>query len=158
MGWGSHRCFLQMMWFWWHHQSVTFSTHRIDSQPDVKQLEWGPAPLNLRPWFSAENRWTVHFEYGVSPYPKWRSSGIWGTTEQEIGRRIGAVGAVLRSLYLTAVTRRQLNQKAKFSIYRSIFVPSLSYGHEGWIATERMRYGYEWLKWVSSRGWPASPF
>ncbi len=28
---------------------------------------------------------------------------------------------------------------AKISIYRSIFVPSLTYGHEGWVMTERIR-------------------
>ncbi len=45
VGWGSHRCFLQMTWSWWHHQSVTFSTHWISLQQSVKQLGWGSAPL-----------------------------------------------------------------------------------------------------------------
>ena len=53
-----------------------------------------------------------------------------GTMEREIGRRIGAAGAVLRSLYRTVVTKRELSRKAKLSIYRSIFVPILTYGHE----------------------------
>ena len=34
---------------------------------------------------------------------------------------------------------RELSQKAKLSIYRSIFVPTLTYGHEGWVMTERTR-------------------
>ncbi|WP_214636687.1 hypothetical protein, partial [Mycobacterium tuberculosis] len=59
--------------------------------------------------------------------------------EPEIGRRIGAAGAVLRSLYRTVVTKRELSRKAKLSIYRSIFVPILTYGHEGWVMTERTR-------------------
>uniref|UniRef100_A0A8C5CRJ5 Reverse transcriptase domain-containing protein n=1 Tax=Gadus morhua TaxID=8049 RepID=A0A8C5CRJ5_GADMO len=62
-----------------------------------------------------------------------------GTMEREIGRRIGAAGAVLRSLYRTVVTKRELSRKAKISIYRSIFVPILTYGHEGWVMTERTR-------------------
>ena len=62
-----------------------------------------------------------------------------GTMEREIGRRIGAAGAVLRSLYRTVVTKRELSRKAKLSIYRSIFVPILTYGHEGWVMTERTR-------------------
>lgn len=62
-----------------------------------------------------------------------------GTMEREIGRRIGAAGAVLRSLYRTVVTKRELSRKAKLSIYRSIFVPTLTYGHEGWVMTERTR-------------------
>ncbi len=62
-----------------------------------------------------------------------------GTMEREIGQRIGAVGVVLHSLYSTVVTKRELSWKAKLSIYYSVFVPSLTYGHEGWVMTERMR-------------------
>ena len=62
-----------------------------------------------------------------------------GTMEREIGRRIGAAGAVLHSIYRTVVTKRELSQKAKLSIYRSVFVPTLTYGHEGWVMTERTR-------------------
>ena len=62
-----------------------------------------------------------------------------GTREREMGRRIGAAGAVLRSLCRTVVMKRELSQKAKLSIYRSIFVPTLTYGHEGWVMTERTR-------------------
>ena len=59
--------------------------------------------------------------------------------EREIGWRIGAAGAVLRSFYRTVVTKRELSRKAKLSTYRSIFVPILTYGHEGWVMTERTR-------------------
>ena len=62
-----------------------------------------------------------------------------GRMEHELDRRIGAAGAVLRSLYQTIVTKRELSQKAKLSIYRSMFVPTLSYGHESWVMTERTR-------------------
>ncbi|KAL3063618.1 hypothetical protein OYC64_000034 [Pagothenia borchgrevinki] len=59
--------------------------------------------------------------------------------EREMGRRIGAAGAVLQSLYRTVVTKRELSQKAKLSVYRAISVPTLTYGHEGWVMTERTR-------------------
>ena len=72
-----------------------------------------------------------------------------GTKEREMGRRIGAAGAVLLSLCHTVVMKRELSQKAKLSIYRSIFVPTLTYAHEGWVMTERTR--------SQIRGWPASP-
>ena len=62
-----------------------------------------------------------------------------GTMEREIGRRIGAAGAVLQSLYRTVVTKRELSRKAKLSIYRSVFIPTLIYGHERWVMTERTR-------------------
>ncbi|KAK5888302.1 hypothetical protein CesoFtcFv8_016814 [Champsocephalus esox] len=62
-----------------------------------------------------------------------------GSMEREMGRRIGAAGAVLQSLYRTVVTKRELSRKAKLSVYRAIFVPTLTYGHEGWVMTERTR-------------------
>ena len=37
------------------------------------------------------------------------------------------------------VTKRELSQKAKLSIYRSIFIPTLTYGHEVWVMSERTR-------------------
>uniref|UniRef100_A0A3B3CJV2 Reverse transcriptase domain-containing protein n=1 Tax=Oryzias melastigma TaxID=30732 RepID=A0A3B3CJV2_ORYME len=62
-----------------------------------------------------------------------------GRSEREIDRRIGAASAIMRSLYRFVVVKRELSQKAKLSIYRSIFVPVLTYGHELWVVTERTR-------------------
>ncbi|KAK7929823.1 hypothetical protein WMY93_006218 [Mugilogobius chulae] len=59
--------------------------------------------------------------------------------EREIDRRIGAASAVMRSLYRTVVVKKELSRKAKLSIYRSIYVPTLTYGHELWVMTERTR-------------------
>ena len=82
-------------------------------------------------------------EYSLAQVKEFKYLGVLfaseGTMEREIGRRIGAAGAVLRSLYRTVVTKRELSRKAKLSIYRSIFVPILTYGHEGWVMTERTR-------------------
>ncbi len=50
-----------------------------------------------------------------------------GTMEQETG----AVRAV--------VTKRALSQKAKLLIYWSVFIPSLTYGLEGWVMTDKTR-------------------
>ncbi|KAK7929267.1 hypothetical protein WMY93_005662 [Mugilogobius chulae] len=54
-------------------------------------------------------------------------------------RRIGAASAVMQSLYRTVVVKKELSRKAKLSIYRSIYVPTLTYGHELWVTTERTR-------------------
>ncbi|TWW59288.1 hypothetical protein D4764_06G0008180 [Takifugu flavidus] len=62
-----------------------------------------------------------------------------GRMEQEIDRWIGVVSAVMRTLHRSVVVKRELSQKAKLSIYRSIFVPTLTYGHELWVMTERTR-------------------
>ena len=37
------------------------------------------------------------------------------------------------------MVKRELSQKTKLSIYRSIYIPSLTYGHELWVVTERIR-------------------
>ncbi|KAL0194436.1 hypothetical protein M9458_012732, partial [Cirrhinus mrigala] len=62
-----------------------------------------------------------------------------GRMEREIDRRIGAASAVMRSLYQSVVVKKELSCKAKLSIYRSIYVPTLTYGHELWVMTERIR-------------------
>uniref|UniRef100_A0A8C6NIQ5 Reverse transcriptase domain-containing protein n=1 Tax=Nothobranchius furzeri TaxID=105023 RepID=A0A8C6NIQ5_NOTFU len=62
-----------------------------------------------------------------------------GKLEREIDGRIGAASAVMRALYRSVVVKRELSQKAKLLIYRSIFVPTLTYGHELWVVTERTR-------------------
>ncbi|KAI3363966.1 hypothetical protein L3Q82_001544 [Scortum barcoo] len=55
-----------------------------------------------------------------------------GKIEREIDRRIGAASAVMRSVYRTVVVKKELSRKAKLSIYRSIYAPHLTYGHELW--------------------------
>ncbi|XP_070404401.1 uncharacterized protein [Nothobranchius furzeri] len=59
--------------------------------------------------------------------------------EREIDRWIGAASAVMRALYQSVMVKRELSQKAKHSIYRSIYIPTLTYGHELWVVTERTR-------------------
>ncbi|TWW60956.1 hypothetical protein D4764_05G0010460 [Takifugu flavidus] len=62
-----------------------------------------------------------------------------GRMEQEIDRRIGAASAVMRTLHRSVVVQRELRLSAQLSIYRSIFVPTLTYGHELWVMTKRTR-------------------
>ena len=45
----------------------------------------------------------------------------------------------MRALRRSVVATRELSQKAKLSVYQSIFVPTLTYGHELWVVTERTR-------------------
>jgi len=53
-----------------------------------------------------------------------------GKMEWEMDRRIGTVSAVIWALYWSIVGKRELSQKAKLSIYWSIYVPTLTYGHK----------------------------
>ena len=59
-----------------------------------------------------------------------------GRMELEIDRRIRTAAAALRSLYWSVVVKTGLSQKAKLSIYWSIYVPNLTYGHELWVVKE----------------------
>ena len=62
-----------------------------------------------------------------------------GRMEREIDRRIGVASAVMRALHRPVVVKKELSQKAKLSIYQSIYVPTLTDGHELWVVTERTR-------------------
>ncbi|KAK3523213.1 hypothetical protein QTP86_022937 [Hemibagrus guttatus] len=62
-----------------------------------------------------------------------------GRMDREIDRRIGAAAAVMWSMYRSVVVKKELSRKAKLSIYQSIYVPTLTYGHELWVMTERVR-------------------
>ncbi|XP_054592057.2 LINE-1 retrotransposable element ORF2 protein [Nothobranchius furzeri] len=62
-----------------------------------------------------------------------------GRRDREIDRRIGSASAVMRTLSRSVVGKRELSQKARLSIYRSIYIPILTYGHELWVMTERTR-------------------
>ncbi len=62
-----------------------------------------------------------------------------GRMEREIDRRIGAASAVMRLMYRSVVVKKELSCKAKLSIYQSIYVPPLTYGHELWWTRSRIQ-------------------
>ena len=53
--------------------------------------------------------------------------------------RIGKASAIMRALHYSVVMKRELSKKAKLSIFKAVFVPIFTYGHESWVMTERMR-------------------
>jgi len=61
-----------------------------------------------------------------------------GRQSKEIDTRIGKASAVLRELDRSVVTKWELSNTAKLSIFKSVFVPILTYGHEYWVITERI--------------------
>ncbi|TWW67224.1 hypothetical protein D4764_02G0002650 [Takifugu flavidus] len=62
-----------------------------------------------------------------------------GRMEREIDRRIGVASTAMRALNRSVVVKKELSRKAKLSIYRSIYVSILTYGHQRWVMTERTR-------------------
>ena len=45
----------------------------------------------------------------------------------------------MTGVYYSVVMKRELSKKAKLSIFKAVFVSILTYGHESWVMTERMR-------------------
>ena len=45
----------------------------------------------------------------------------------------------MRQLHRSVVLKRELCTKAKLSIFKSVYVPVLTYGHECWIINEKVR-------------------
>ena len=60
-------------------------------------------------------------------------------TSIEINRWIRAASAVMWTLNQSVVVKKELSRKEKLSIYRSIYVPTLTDDHELWVMTERTR-------------------
>ena len=59
-----------------------------------------------------------------------------GKMEQEIDKWIGAASALMQTLRQSGVVKTELSQKGELSIYRSIYVPTLTHGHELLVVTE----------------------
>ena len=62
-----------------------------------------------------------------------------GRQDEELDTRISKASAVMRALHHSVVMKRELPKKARLSIFKAVFVPILTYGHESWVMTERMR-------------------
>jgi len=56
-----------------------------------------------------------------------------GRREREMDWRVSTASAVMRALHRSVVVKRELSWKAKLSIYWSIYVPTLTYGHQLWV-------------------------
>ena len=62
-----------------------------------------------------------------------------GRQDEELDIRIGKASAVMRALRYSVVMKRELSKKSKALIFQSTFVSILTYGHESWVMTERVR-------------------
>ncbi|CAM1319476.1 Uncharacterised protein r2_g2780 [Pycnogonum litorale] len=62
-----------------------------------------------------------------------------GRRDIELDTRIAAAGAVMRQLQRLVLLRRELGVRGKLAVFKSVFVPIVTYGHEPWVMTERTR-------------------
>jgi len=56
----------------------------------------------------------------------------------EIDTLIGKANTVLCKLYDSVSTKQALSNTAKLSVFKLVFVPIFSCGHESWVMTERI--------------------
>jgi len=62
-----------------------------------------------------------------------------GRQNMEVDRRIGKTNAVLCELYSSAVTKRDLSNFAKLSMFESVF-SILTYGHDSCVMTKKILF------------------
>ena len=62
-----------------------------------------------------------------------------GRQDEELDIRIGKASAVMRALHYSVVIKRELSKTATLSIFKTIFIPILAYGHESSVMTKRVR-------------------
>ena len=62
-----------------------------------------------------------------------------GRQDEELDTYIGKARKLMQTLHYSVVMKRELSKKAKLSIFKTVLVPILTYGHESWIMTERVR-------------------
>ena len=55
--------------------------------------------------------------------------------DEELNARIGKADAVMQALHYLVVMKQELVKKAKLSIFKTVFVPFLTYGYESWVMT-----------------------
>lgn len=69
--------------------------------------------------------------------------------------RFGAASVILQVLHRTIGVKNELSHKVKLSIYRSVYVPSLTCVHELWVVTHRTTCGYKvaQMKFPPESGW-----
>ena len=56
-----------------------------------------------------------------------------GRQNSELDNRITKASAIIRQLHRSMVLKREFCTKAKLSIFRSVYVPILTYDHDCWI-------------------------
>lgn len=74
-------------------------------------------------------KWSTHFWSETRCCPKWKNLNILFKCE----------GRDTLGLYRSGMVNRELNLQVKLLIYRSIYIPVLTYGHMHWVVTARKR-------------------
>ena len=123
--------------------STVFSMHSIAFL--LRETEPERTLVLKIPRFCSMSLYKPKAVYASIHFSRWRRSSTqgWYLLVMESGApgdwyTVGKANVVLRELYCSVLTKRELSNTAKLSVFKSIFVPILSYGHESWVMTERI--------------------
>ena len=85
----------------------------------------------------------LHWDSKILELGSGTSLSILGSSDErqdeELDVRSGKASAVTWALYQSVILKRKLLKTVKLSVFKSIFVPILTYCHESWVITEKMR-------------------
>jgi len=72
--------------------------------------------------------------------PEFKYLGVVFTSDGRQNREVDTqiATAVLREFHRSVVTKLELSNTAKLSVFKSVFVPIFTYGQESWANTERV--------------------
>ena len=62
-----------------------------------------------------------------------------GRQDEERDTRMAKRFPVMQDLHYSVVMKKELPKKVKLPIFKTVFVPILTYGHESWVITKRVR-------------------
>ncbi len=133
-----------MMWLCWFHCDLQYALGWFAAKCEAVGMKVSTSKTeamvlcrkkaNCSLWFGSELLLqTEEFKY------LWVLFTSEGRMKRELDRQIGAASAVMQALH-RIILKKKLSRKVKLSIYQSIYVPALTYGHELWLVTERMRW------------------
>ena len=63
-----------------------------------------------------------------------------GRQGEELNVRLDKVSAVMQALHHAVALKRKLSKNAELSVFKSIFVPMLTYAHESWVMTRESSF------------------
>jgi len=115
-------------------------------QLHVTTLGWKSALPTLR-YFTFEKPWSVFItetvsEASLKQVEKFKYLAVVFTSDRrqakELDTRMGKASVVMQALQYLVIIKWELSIKAKLSIFKTVFVPILTYGHESWISTKRI--------------------
>ena len=136
---GSTVCFLQTIWYCEHHfNSLQHALDRFSAASERAGMKINTKNTEVLLYVSLQTQGSGNTLQQVEKFKHLRvvfaSEGRWS---KEIDTRIGEANVFLDELYRSVVTKRVFSNTTKLSVFKSVFVPILTYGPESWVITKR---------------------